>query len=219
MKRLVAVILMILFLSACHSQRFTYDTAQINLDKDLSDVLDLMMDKGNYDDGLLVPYNRTSLYIDYSTNKVVVEAVQFQVLRTFKDGEWEYDSTGCFNVEGLLKCKEERGKFTGEKVQEEVLLTWSFELYSKINVSEIVTELKRNYQIITLENTIVQAHLVMPSDIEEDQERFENRVFYYDGEYHYDDSYDPSGMMLEIRVDIFGNGIGEAYIVYFEIDE
>jgi len=177
-----------------------------------------MMAKGKYDDNLLVPYDRTSIAINYSNDIVVVESVQFQVFRKYDAGEYKYDWTGCFDVNGDLKCREERGKFTSDKVTDEVLLTKSFDIFSTINTSSIISEIRNNYNVIPKENTLIIAHLVLPTDIEEKTEKFENIIFYLDGEYLYDSTYEPSEMMLEVRITISGNGEGETYIVYFEID-
>ncbi len=218
MKRIFLILFVIVILSGCHAQRFTYGSSQIELQSDLDSVLELMMDKGNYDDNLLVPYNRTSLAINYSRNSVVVEAVQFSVYRKFDGEEYHYDLTACFDDEGSLECKEERGFITGDKIEEEILLTESFEIFSSIDVPSIIAELRSRYNITLTENTLLQAHLVLPSDIEEDNERYENIVFYFDSEYHYDSTYEPQDMMLEIRVDFYGSGEGETYIIYFEIE-
>jgi hypothetical protein len=220
MKRvfLVVIFALVVLLSSCHAQKFTYGNSQIKLDSELSKVLELMMKKGNYDDNLLVPYNRTSLYIDYSKETVIVETVQFSVYRKYDDGEYQFDWTGCFNVNGDLKCREERGKFTGTEVGEEILLTESFEIFSNIDVPSIVSMLRETYNIVNRENILLQAHLVLPLNIEEKEEKLENIIYYYDDEYHYDNIYEPTEMMLEIKADFFGSGAGEVYIIYYEID-
>ncbi len=218
MKRLVLCILIVFILSGCHSQKFTYGSSQIILEDDLNAVLELMMDKGNYNSNLKVPYNMSSLAIDYSNGFVVVEAVQFNVYRKYDGEEHHYDSTACFDVNGSLECKEQRGLITSEKIEEEILLTSSFDIFSTINVPDIVSELNNNYNISPTESTLIMAHLVLPSDITEDEEKYDNIAYFYDDSYHYSTSYEPQDMMLEIKVQFFGNGTGEVYVIYFEIE-
>jgi hypothetical protein len=221
MKRITFIITLIfvVLLSSCHAQKFTYGSSQINLVTELDNVLELMMKKGNYNDDLLVPYSRTSLAIDYSKGNVVIEAVQFQVYRKSSNGEYQYDATGCFDVNGELKCSESRGPYTSENKIEEVLLTESFEIFKTVDVHSVIAFLKQSYIVVDRENTLLQYHLAYEKDIEEKVERFENIVFYYDDEYHFDNTYRPKDMVLEIRVDIFGSGSGETYILYYEIDQ
>lgn len=218
MKRLILVLLLIVLLSGCHSQKFTYDNSQIELDTELSSVLELMMDKGNYSDNLTVQYNKAMIAIDFSQGYLVLETAQFSVLRDFNGEEYEYDLTACFDNEGILKCKEERGLITGGNVEEEILLTRAFDIFSNIDVRSITSELRNEYKFTDKENMLLQAHFVLPTDIQDDIERFENIVFYYNGEYHYNSIFEPNEMMLQIRVDVFGNGEGDTYIVYLELD-
>ena len=218
MKKIGMLMFLIVMLSGCHSQNFSYDRSRINLETELSEVYELMMDKGNYSNNLLVPYNKTSLYIKYLNNTVVVESIQFSVYKKSNEETHEYDATMCFNEDGALVCKETKANHTGEKVDEEVLLVDSIDIYSNIDVAGIVSEVKSNLSNRATEDIMLIAHLALPSDVVEMSIDHENIIFYYGDEYHYNDEYDPQEMMLEIKVVFFyGDGEGETFIFYFEI--
>lgn len=219
MKKAVIVLLLILLLSGCHSQKFEYGSSVVDLESDLESILDKMMDKANYNDSQTVDYDKVTLAIDYRNGDVVVEGFQFSVFRK-NDGDSDlFDMTGCFNVEGELKCREERGFIEGQRAGEEVLLVRAVDIYSKIDISNIVSELRRVYELSPTEGNVVIAHLVLPKDIEEDKEKYENRIFFYDDEYHYEEDYVTDDMMLELKVYFFGNGEGEKFVVYFELEK
>ena len=219
MRKFIIVFLLVILMSGCHAQTFSTGGSQIDLNSELEGVIDDMMDKGNYDASTLVPYDRVSLSIDYSQNRVVVEAVQFQVYRRTRENEHQYDSTACFDDNGRLACKEERGKYTSSERTDEIRLIDAIDVYSKINVNLIVDELREHYSIRPLENMLIVAHHVKPEDIQDDIDRFDNIVYYYDDEFHFNDStYHASEMMLEIVVHVFGEGEGQSYVVYFELE-
>lgn len=78
--------------------------------------------------------------------------------------------------------------------------------------------MQREFAIPQSERIIIQYRLTDVEGINEDVERYDNRVFYYHNEFHYDNTYTPDDMMIEIRLDFINGSEGEAYIVYIEID-
>ena len=218
MKRVITMILLVLLLSGCHSQKFTYEQSHINLDHDLGKVLDLMLSKGNYSDSTRVEHDKVSLWIDYSERKTVIEAVQFQIFHREKKDENAYRITECFDEEGVLKCREDTRQYSNTPSTEELYLIDAFNIFSQVDIDGIVTEINTHYSIPARDNTIVGLRFKLPEDIDLEDSIFNDIVFYYDGEYHYDSSYIPSDIVLEIRVSIFGNGVGEQYAIYYEID-
>jgi len=218
LKRLLIILCFILLLSGCHSGEFHYSQSQINLETQLSEVISMMMEEGNYDDDLMVPYSRASLYINYSSYKVVVESVQFQVFRKIKGEEYHNDATLCFDVDGRLSCREDRGMFTSDKRIEEVSLKETMDTYAKIDIEAIIFELKSHYNI-SLNKTILAAiHLVSPQDIEDEQSKLDNVAYYYDNTFHYDTDYEPSEMMVEVKIHFRGEDSGELCVLYMSIE-
>jgi len=218
MNRIILILFLVTLLSGCHSQKFDYGSSNIALEDDLEPILDKMMDKGNYNYNQKISYDRVFMSIYYRNGDVVLNSISFAVFRKTDEDTSHFDSTFCFDVEGELKCKEERGLVTGDRAEQELLLVDAFDIFSGIDVSAIVSEMRQTYQIGPTETIFLVTHLVLPSDIEDDKENFENRIFFYDDEYHYDENYISEEMMLKVVVYFIGNGEGEGYAVYFELE-
>ena len=218
MKKFVLALFLLVLLSGCRSESFSFNSSLVDLENDLEPILDRMMEKGNYNDNIRVDYDKVVLVLDYRNGDIVIENIQFSVFRKL-DGELRlYDRTGCFNEVGELKCKEEKYQSAGERATEEVLLRDAFDLFTTIDVSGIVSEVRQEFNVPPTEYSILITHLVLPSDIEERTENYENIVFFYDNEYHYDENYIPDEMMLEVVLHLFGNGEGDSYVIYFELE-
>ena len=149
----------------------------------------------------------------------MVEGIHFSVFTDF-DGElYHFESNSCFNEEGKLLCYEASdSRFDSDVLKDEVKLIYAFELFTSIDAIEVITELQREFTIPPSERIMIQYHLIDVEGINEDADRYENRAFYYNDEFHYDNLYTPDGMMIEIRVDFINAPEGAIYIVYIEID-
>ena len=216
---LLLVFIFIVLLSGCKVSWFEYGSSRLSSMRELDDIIEVMMDEGNYDEDLKVPFNKTGVFLSYIDGSLLVESIYFHVYKDF-DGElYHFDTTSCFNENDTLLCKEESdSRADSETLKDEIKLIYAFELYSSVDAIEIITELQREFTILPSETIIIHYHLKDVESIDEDIERYENTVFYYNDEYHYDNLYTPNDMMIEIRVDFINESGGEMYIVYIEID-
>ena len=214
----VFIIILICVLSACHSQEFSYQRSKLDLDNELLDVLDLMMAKGSYDDNQLVPYDKVSLIVDYSSQTVIVNAFQFSVYRNQRGGVYSFDSTDCYDNNGVLICKEVRGQVTDDALSEEVNLISSVDSLSSINVEEVVSEIINTYHPNQFENILLVLTLSKPEDTEDIISENENVLLFRDGEYHFIETHHHEGMMIEVAVLFSGKDSQEVFYVYFELD-
>ncbi len=221
MKRyiLLLIFVFIFLLSGCKVSRFEYGSSRLSSMREIEDIIEVMLDEGNYDENLKVPFNRTGIYLSYIDSLLLVESIHFNVYTDF-DGElYHFDTTSCFNENGTLLCKETSdSRSDSETLKDEIKLIYAFELFISVDAIEIITELRREFTIPPSERIIIQYHLKDVESINEDIDRYENRVFYYNNEFHYDNSYTPDDMMIEIRVDFINAPEGVIYIVYIEID-
>jgi hypothetical protein len=206
-------------LSGCKVNRFDNGTSYLNNMSEIDDILEVMMDEGKYGDDTEVPFNRASLYLTYNNGLLLIEAIQFSIFEDFDNETYHFNSIGCFNQDGTLSCNETSdGRSDSDELKDEINLLYAFDLFKNIDAIGIVNELKREFSISPPERILIGYHLKDVEGINEDQERHENRIFYYNNEFHYDDSYIPSDMMIEIRVDFITESEGEYYVVYFEIE-
>ena len=159
------------------------------------------------------------LNLSYINGIIIVESIYFNIFKDF-DGElYHFDNTSCINEEGILLCSEESdSRHDSAILKDEIILKYAFELFTSNDVIVIITELQREFAISQSERIIIQYRFTDVEGINEDIERYDNRVFYYNNEFHYDDTYTPDDMMIEIRFDFINGSEGEAYIVYIEID-
>ena len=226
MKRYIFVLIFvfIILLSGCKVSGFDNGPSAINDMRELDRIIEVMLDEGNYDNDLKVPLNWTNVSFTYNNGVLLVRSVHFSVFTNF-DGElYHYDSNGCSNEEGMLLCHANRNsdfdpEFAGYHIpKDDIKLTYAFELFTSVDPIGIVTELRREFTIPTSERILIFYYLIDVEGFNETADQYDNRVFYYDNEFHYDDLYIPNEMMIEIRVVFFNESGDETYIVYIEID-
>ena len=93
MKRFVILFAFILLLSGCKIKRFEFGSSHLNNMVELEEIIQVMMDEGNYDEDLKVPFDQTFIFLSYINGKLLVETVQYNVITNF-DGElYHFDNT------------------------------------------------------------------------------------------------------------------------------
>lgn len=219
MKRFLVMLIFVLILSGCRENRFDNGTSYLDNMSEIDDILEVMMDEGKYGDDAEVPFNRASLYLTYNNGLLLIEAIQFSIFEDFDNETYHFNSIGCFNEDGSLLCNETSdARSDSYELKDQIKLTYAFDLYKSVDAIEIVNELKREFSISPPERVLIVYHLKDVEGIDEEIERFENRIFYYDNQFHYDDSYIPSNMMIEIIVHFYHESEGESYVLYIEIE-
>lgn len=217
MKRLFVLLLFGLMLTGCHSSKFESGSSQMS-GSDLSRVLDSMMEEGNFGAQTEVPYNKVSLYLDYSKQRTLIESIQFNVPRRQKGEEWDYKNTSCFNENGTMLCRERIVSIQGEPSDTKIILTQAIDIFASLNYSSIVSEVEEYYNPPLAQSQLLSIKLVLPQDVEESSESISGIVYYYDGEYYFDTDYKPEEMMLEVRMTRFYDEDGETFFIYVEIE-
>ena len=219
MKRYIVVLtlLIVLLLSGCKGKEYEFDSNIINNMTDVKGIFQVMMDEGNYDENTKIQFNNTAVFISFSNDLLVVDVVQFSVFKEFSREEYNYDLNVCGNNDGNLICSVES---TSDNFiqKEEVLLTYAVENLTSIDPMEIFLELEREFILPAYERKSIHLRLKDINNIEEGIKRYENVVFYYDDEFHYDELYTPEEMMIELQVFFTTGFTGEMYVVYIEMD-
>lgn len=220
MKRVLVCFMLVFLLTGCHTQKFSLESSTINLEHELDDVLDEMMDKGNYNQFTKSPYNGIFLAIDYSNRSTILERFSFAVYGNKDLKDVPLKSTGCSNEQGILQCKEHpQWEYSVEEREQEVLLVNIVDSFSRIDIAEIVSEVESHYDIANItysESVLITFRLALPEDIEETQSYSEN-ISYMDSIFHYE-TFTPTDMMIRIRVSVFYEDDGEAFFFYKDID-
>ncbi len=185
MKRFLVMLVFVLILSGCKVNRFENGTSYLDNMNEIDEIIEVMMDEGNYGDDVEVPFNRASLYLTYNNGLLLIEAIQFSIFEDFKNETYHFNSIGCFNQDGTLFCNETSdGRSDSDELKDEIKLTYVFDLFTSVDAVGLVNELKREFAISPPERILIGYHLIDVEGINEEEERYENVIFYYNNQFH-----------------------------------
>lgn len=220
MKKFLICLMFLVLLTGCHNQKFSIESSTINIEHELNDVLDTMMDKGNYDQATKSPYKGISLAVDYSNGYSILDTFGFSVYGNNSLKDVPVKTTGCFNEQGILQCIETpQWEFKHEEREKEVALVDIIDAYSKVDIDEIISEVESHYGIIDVtlsESVLILFTLDLPEDFEKLNSHSEN-IAYMDSTFHYE-TFVPTEMMIRIGVYVFYEDDGEAFFFYKDFD-
>lgn len=219
MKRVLITLILIFLLSGCKNDEYDYGLSRISDIEELKLIMNNMMEEGNHDENTIIPHDLTSVVLTYKDGSIVIDGIWYNINTGF-DGEfYSFDNFGCQNVNDVLKCKEEKLLGDRDELNEQIKLIDAIDLFSSVNISDLVIELKREYEIYSLKQTVVSIDFESFND--EDifvNDFFENVIVYYGNAFHYNEVYYSDDIMLSVRVYFETDSETKMCIVYFEID-
>lgn len=221
MKRVVLIMIILAMLTGCRYQDFDYGSTVVDRPEKYVEILDMIMDEGNYPTDVKGPYSRVQVFVNYINGVETIEVINISRYRDYssKNDETTYDTTDCFNVDGELKCSEHKSVFEGERILPEIEFKYAFDQFIDIDIPSMVSVIKSHYEIGYTKSVLIGYKFIQTDDIAGEIENAEDVAYFYDGEYQYDVEYTGTDMMLQITLYLFFEEGGARYIIFKELDE
>ena len=146
MKKIIIAFCCLIFLNGCVYRSYAGGSNEIQDSADIRDMFEMIMDKNDHSDNLLVPAELIQLFLVYVDDKTYVVDINYNVYKYQKDGKSYYDSFHCSNMEDRFTCGSVRVGYDDPLVVEISLDTAITDL-SKYEVKYIVSILSKRYYI------------------------------------------------------------------------
>ncbi|PAT01483.1 hypothetical protein CI105_06245 [Candidatus Izimaplasma bacterium ZiA1] len=218
-RKFMILFLFVVLLTACNrNDDYFLSNPSFNSSAELETIWYKIVDENGHSKNTTVPYEKISVLLHFDSGSFSVGAIVYSLHTGGKVGDYKFDIFTCFDRGSTLECSNGKISSEVEELPEEIMIEDVMDILSEVDLDQLLTYLRDEYNILNVEDTIVSISYrsynnEMINNLDNDE--YIN-VLYSDGYYHIGESFALNGIKVEISVGFRMGEQEQNFKVYFD---